>query len=62
MQKQILNCASAGGILGGSVLDHLLVNYRKSLVAITLAQFNSAKGFEGGGTVRIFSQPLNAFC
>ncbi|KAL0035255.1 hypothetical protein WJX79_008828 [Trebouxia sp. C0005] len=38
-----------GGILGGSVPDHLLVNYRKSLVAICLAQFNSTKGFEGGG-------------
>lgn len=32
--------------------DHLLVNYRKSLVAICLAQFNSTKGFEGGGKVQ----------
>lgn len=41
----------AGGILGGSVPDHLLVNYRKALVAICLAQFNTRKGFEGGGQV-----------
>ena len=31
--------------------DHLLVNYRKSLVAICLAQFNNRKGFAGGGQV-----------
>ncbi len=35
--------------------DHLLVNYRKSLVAICLAQFNSTKGFEGGGKVQAFT-------
>lgn len=35
--------------------DHLLVNYRKSLVAICLAQFNSTKGFEGGGKVQAFA-------
>jgi len=40
------------------VPDHLLVNYRKSLVAICLAQFNSTKGFEGGGKV----QAITFFC
>ena len=62
MERQALpDCecsACPGGIFGGSVPDHLLVNYRKSLVAICLAQFNSAKGFEGGGQV-LLSSPCN---
>lgn len=51
--------ATAGGLLGGSVPDHLLVNYRKALVAICLAQFNTRKGFEGGGQVL---QPALMLC
>ena len=53
-------CMSAGGILGGSVPDHLLVNYRKSLVAICLAQFNNRKGFAGGNQVTHLS--ASTFC